>query len=748
MFPIFYIIFFRKEGFKMTLLKKIYFTFLVFLGLIIIGVSLYYGLNNNNKITNNKTLHHSENQQTLAFVEKRIKELEEENQQKIKEAEEIQKQDELLNNQIRLKLNQLRDYMGQLGSLEKEIQAQEEELKKESLTPEEKTNLEEKIKALKNQHAEIQTKNNQLNQESSALIEERKALIQKKNETQKTISHQKVFLSQVTQFKELEEEINDLTEAMNYNEAEKEQIKTLLIQNENNEEETKKLKNYQLFLNQQLLSFDTRIKKITREIQALKNNTSLVEQKKKTTFDDVFGMDEEKEQFKDIINYFNGKKHILGYQNIRPQGILLYGPPGTGKSHLIKALSGEVNAHYIPVDPSQMDKTYVGEGAEEWERIWKEAEAHEKTIIFIDEISGLANREDKNANQTSKNIVNNILLKLDGFNSSDKKIILIGGTNHLDQIDSALRSRLPQKIKIDSLKQEEIPGFLKWLVLKKNYRLGYHAVNHLETLVSRAFKHLEKINHEAQQEAQKHKINIAIEEKNVTNRDWTLLIDKAASIYDRFAFTHDNHEVMLPSDLDEALDTFLEIKKTKEEILAHRKECEDQYKEWKQGLLKYLDAYKDKTPVHFKFEFTRFNGLDQCKDKDKVPKDLPPFIREPFNNWYYTSKMKPYNDSLLGLSHSDINYFGNAYFYIDVLSSRDSKFHPNGFVKKDETIEMDYEGPKHLLEKDQDFYINTVQCPLAQRTKGDYRTANYYLHFNPVKKYITLYNEKKNPKEN
>ncbi|PQP79760.1 hypothetical protein C6B37_01265 [Candidatus Phytoplasma phoenicium] len=734
----------------MTLLKKIYFTFLVFLGLVIIGVSLYYGLNNNNKITNNKTLHNSENQQTLAFVEKRIKELEEENQQKIKEAEEIKKQDELLNNQIRLRIDQIRDYMVQLGSLQKEIQTQEEELKKESLTLEERTALEEKIKALKNQHAEIQTKKNQLNQEALALNEERKALTQKKNETQKTLNHQKVVLSQVTQFKELEKEINDLTEAMNYNEAEKQQIKTLLKQYEKNEEETKKLKNYQLFLDQQLLSFDTRIKKITREITALKNNNPLVEPKKKTTFEDVFGMDEEKEQFKDIINYFNGKKHILGFQNIRPMGILLYGPPGTGKSHLIKALSGEVNAHYIPVDPSQMDKTYVGEGAEEWERIWKEAEAHEKTIIFIDEISGLANREDKNANQTSKNIVNNILLKLDGFNSSDKKIILIGGTNHLDQIDSALKSRLPQKIKIDSLKQEEIPGFLKWLVLKKNYRLGYHAVNHLETLVTRAFHHLEKINQEArkeaEQEAKKHKINTAIEEKTVTNRDWTQIIDKAARIYDRFAFTHDNHEVMLPSDLDEALDIFLEIKKTTGEILAHRKECEDQYGEWKQGLLKYLDAYKDKTTVQKTYVFTRFNGLDNCQYKDKVPKDLPLFIREPFNNWRYTSKMKPYNDTLLGLNMNDINYFGVSYFRIDVLSKKDSRF-DNSFVEKDDTIEMDYKGPKYLLEEDKDFYINTVKCPLQQLTKHDDRTGHYYLHFNPVKQYITLYTEKMNVKD-
>ncbi len=79
----------------------------------------------------------------------------------------------------------------------------------------------------------------------------------------------------------------------------------------------------------------------------------------------------------------------------------------------------------------------------------------------------------------------------------------MGGTNHLEQIDGALRSRFQKEIKIDSFKKEETPGFLKWFMLKNNYRLSYHAVNHLESLVTRAYKHLEKINNEAQEEAQK-----------------------------------------------------------------------------------------------------------------------------------------------------------------------------------------------------------------------------------------------------
>lgn len=92
---------------------------------------------------------------------------------------------------------------------------------------------------------------------------------------------------------------------------------------------------------------------------------------------------------------------MLGYQNVKPTGILLYGSSGTGKSYLIEAVCGETGTHFIELEPSKLDKTYVGEGNEELEKIWAEAESKDKCIIFVDEISGLANREDKNTNQTA-----------------------------------------------------------------------------------------------------------------------------------------------------------------------------------------------------------------------------------------------------------------------------------------------------------------------------------------------------------
>ncbi len=148
------------------------------------------------------------------------------------------------------------------------------------------------------------------------------------------------------------------------------------------------------------------------------------------------------------------------------------------------------------------------------------------------------------------------------------------------------------------------------------------------------------------------------------------------------------------------------------------------------------------------YTFFGFNGLDQCQYPDKVPKDLAPFIREPFDNWYYTNKMPPYK----GHGGSDFDYFMSASFDIDNLSNEDSKLrikgNPNSFININHTIKMDYEGPKYLLEKDEDLYVNEVKCPLQEETMFTKKTKTYYLHFNPKQQYITLYTDKMNTKEN
>uniref|UniRef100_UPI002551BCAE hypothetical protein n=1 Tax=Candidatus Phytoplasma sp. AldY-WA1 TaxID=2852100 RepID=UPI002551BCAE len=190
--------------------KKLYFSFLVCFSLLIIGLSLYYGLKKPNNNTSSP-VNNIQNQETLSLLEKKLTELETDNQQKIDETEKINTQDKILSDQIRLNMDQLRDYMVKLNSLQKEITAQEQELQKESLSDNDKQILEKKIKDLRGQYAEIQTKKDQLNKETLALTEQRKALHQKKTDTHQTINKQKIVLSQLTQFKECTEEINDLT---------------------------------------------------------------------------------------------------------------------------------------------------------------------------------------------------------------------------------------------------------------------------------------------------------------------------------------------------------------------------------------------------------------------------------------------------------------------------------------------------------------------------------------------------------
>lgn len=259
---------------------------------------------------------------------------------------------------------------------------------------------------------------------------------------------------------ELEHKSNVLETAIIYNQANKAKVRNLLSQTETDKAAFDNLKAYDLFLDNQLITFSHQLEELKKELNARQLNQPWDPQKKKVSFEDVYGMEQEKEELSDLIAYLKADyPSLVNFDQIKPRGYLLYGPPGTGKSFLMKALCEETGAYYLEVDPSRFDKTYVGEGNEELEKIWKEAEEHQKCIIFMDEISGLANRESRGDNKVAVNIVNNLLLKLDGFKSSEKKIVLMAATNYLDQVDEALKNRFSKMIKIDLIQDTEIEGF-------------------------------------------------------------------------------------------------------------------------------------------------------------------------------------------------------------------------------------------------------------------------------------------------
>ncbi|MBS2126631.1 hypothetical protein J8J04_02975 ['Fragaria x ananassa' phyllody phytoplasma] len=121
------------------------------------------------------------------------------------------------------------------------------------------------------------------------------------------------------------------------------------------------------------------------------------------------------------------------------------------------------------------------------------------------------------------------------------------------------------------------------------------------------------------------------------------------------------------------------------------------------------------------------DGLDKCQHPESVPTDLAPFTKNPFDKWYESHR-------------ENINYFGTFW---PLHKSNDSEFDEINFLNKLSKYyyEFEYEGPKWLLEKDKDFFMDEVECPLES---NPINKKIYYLHFNPVKGYITLYNQKYN----
>ncbi|AGL90913.1 AAA family ATPase [Candidatus Phytoplasma australiense] len=707
----------------MKLKNKIYLSFLALFGFILL-ILFIVGITkkeNNIKPLINPTITQppnnqldSEAKEELNKLQKCLKDLEIINQQNINNNKKLIEEDNQLSQQINSNLETIKTLNLQINNLNQELDQKSKELnnKETNLTDETKSQLETEIKNLNQQIADLSKQRNQINEATQPLTKKRVENTKSQVSNKKIIENVQSETNKTTQFKDIYQKISDLQQAINYNNASKENIKELIIKHQDNLREVQNLKSYDLFLDGQLIQFDKQIKTLQAKLQAIQNNQPWTTQKKKITFNDVYGMEEEKEQFRFLIHYFNATKHALGYENVKPTGYLLYGPPGTGKSHLIEGLCGESGVHYIELEPSKFDKTYVGEGNEELEKIWAEAESHDKTIIFIDEISGLANREDKNSNKTSINIVNNLLTKLDGFKRSEKQIVLMGATNHLDQIDSALRSRFQQEIKIDSFKKEEIPGFLEFLILKNDWRISFHTFNYLKTLVKKIPA-----------------------EKQLTNRDLVKLLRTAFQIYDLLAVENENHEVMLPSDLDEALDQILEIKNPHNDIMKRRKECEEQYESWKQGFLKYRKPPKDTTMIKEKYRFNGLNGFGRGHHCEYEPTDIMQFMKNPFDKWETKLSSIDFFDTFHTKHKNDDSQFNNMFI--------------NNYV--DHYTELNYKGPKWLIEEDKDFFMDEVTCHIIDPKDSSFpkrEMKNYYLHFNPKQRYITLYTKKFNTKNN
>ncbi len=159
--------------------------------------------------------------------------------------------------------------------------------------------------------------------------------------------------------------------------------------------------------------------------------------KPKTTFNDVAGLEEIKEELFEIVDFmrFPDKYKKMGAKI--PKGVLFYGPPGTGKTLLASAVAGETNSAFFNVTGSEFVEKYVGVGAKRVRALFDRARKEAPSIIFIDEIDAIGAKRHSESNNEKDQTLNQLLVEMDGF-TKDSNIIVIGATNRLDLLDEAL----------------------------------------------------------------------------------------------------------------------------------------------------------------------------------------------------------------------------------------------------------------------------------------------------------------------
>lgn len=181
-----------------------------------------------------------------------------------------------------------------------------------------------------------------------------------------------------------------------------------------------------------------------------------------TTFNDVAGLDEAKEELEEIVDFLKKPKKYTDLGAKIPKGALLVGPPGTGKTLLAKAVAGEANVPFFSLSGSDFVEMFVGVGASRVRDLFKQAKEKAPAIIFIDEIDAIGRARGRSvsmgANDERENTLNQLLTEMDGF-GTNSGVILIGATNRADVLDRALMrpGRFDRQIYVDmpDLKERE-----------------------------------------------------------------------------------------------------------------------------------------------------------------------------------------------------------------------------------------------------------------------------------------------------
>lgn len=167
-------------------------------------------------------------------------------------------------------------------------------------------------------------------------------------------------------------------------------------------------------------------------------------------FSDVAGLDEEKAELEEVVDFLKNPEKYTKLGAKIPKGVLLSGSPGTGKTLLAKAVAGEAGVKYLAISGSEFIEKYVGVGASRIRGLFKEARKNAPCIIFIDEIDAVGSkRDDAGRNSEHNQTIEQLLAEMDGFGTK-RDVIVLAATNRLSSLDPALTrpGRFDRKISI------------------------------------------------------------------------------------------------------------------------------------------------------------------------------------------------------------------------------------------------------------------------------------------------------------
>jgi len=176
--------------------------------------------------------------------------------------------------------------------------------------------------------------------------------------------------------------------------------------------------------------------------------------KTKTTFKDVAGLDEAKNEVMEFVKFLKSPQKFVKLGAKIPKGALLVGPPGTGKTLLAKAVAGEASVPFFSISGSDFIEMFVGVGPSRVRDLFADARKHAPCIIWIDEIDAVGRSRSRGGfsggNDERENTLNQLLVEMDGFNT-EEGVVVLAGTNRIDILDAALLrpGRFDRQIQID-----------------------------------------------------------------------------------------------------------------------------------------------------------------------------------------------------------------------------------------------------------------------------------------------------------